>query len=146
MNNQQNFFKVIYYNIKEESKVITKSGENLENEFFPPNLIPQIANNQMDVTNCINIIGPLNPNIFMNNLFEYLPKKFPNNLFLEASRDNLEFVANFEETNVTNVIQISIFSCNNGYILRFVNNGGDENFFLEKRNLIANIVEDMLNY
>ena len=118
----------------------------MENRCFPPDLLPQIADNQMDITNCINIIGPLNPNIFMNHLFEYLPKKLPNNLSLDASGDNLEFVANFEETNVTNVIQISIFSCNNGYILRFVNDEGDENFFLEKRNLIANIVEDMLNY
>ena len=105
----------------------------------------------------IKINGYINPNEFMNNLYYMLIQKFGiDNCYIEASKYKYKLTIIFEEEiekdemnesdeeeEESNEIkmQIILYKIYEEYILKFENNSGNKMLFLDKFDVINNIMK-----
>ena len=116
-------------------------------------------NDPINWDNYIIIKGYINPNKFMNHLCEKLSKKFEDGCLIEASKNKLKFDIYFEEeeTNADNdneegeeeivelTMEIRLYKLSEGHLIKFWKKNGSRKNFLDKFNLIAGLVENIVS-
>ena len=105
--------------------------------------------------NYIKIKGYINPNKFMNHLCSKIIKKFGEDCCLiEASKNKLKFIVLFEEeeTDISDeeegflelIFQIRLYKYSDGHILKLIQKDGNRKNFLDKINIISELVENII--
>ena len=64
-----NFYMVIQSNLPPNGHFITSRGIEEDNRYFH-DLLPDVADPQMNAENCISILGNMDPNRFMNSFLD----------------------------------------------------------------------------
>ena len=150
----------------------TRSGGDDENKFFGAEIKPKYDNSQLKRKNIIKIKGYLNPHQFMNSLCRAIKKKYDENVFIEADKEKLKFIATFEEeekkdektlefieemkklgleevenNNEQNAltVKIKLYKIDDGYLLKFVQNEGDRKSFFDKFAELSKLIENIIS-
>ena len=150
----------------------TRSGGDDENKFFGEEIKPKYDNSQLKRKNIIKIKGYLNPPQFMNSLCRAIMKKYDENVFIEADKEKLKFIATFEEeekkdektlefieemkklgleevenNNEQNAltVKIKLYQIDDGYLLKFVQNEGDRKSFFDKFAELSKLIENIIS-
>ena len=91
-------------------------------------------------------------NRFMNSLVNKIIDKFGENCYLEASKNKLKFIIEFddeeenEEEELQCTMKVNMYECNeNEFILSFEKTKGDLEVFYDNFLKIKKIIKDMLN-
>ena len=112
-------------------------------------------NAPINLDNYIKIKGYINPNKFMNHLCSKIIKKFGEDCCLiEASKNKLKLFVMFEEeeTDISDeeegflelIFQIRLYKYSDGHILKFMQKDGNRKNFLDKVNIISELVENII--
>ena len=112
-------------------------------------------NAPINLDNYIKIKGYINPNKFMNHLCSKIIKKFGEDCCLiEASKNKLKLFVMFEEeeTDISDeeerilqlIIQIRLYKYSDGHILKLIQKDGNRKNFLDKINIISELVENII--
>ena len=127
-----------------------------EESIFSPNIKPTYINTPLNVNNCINIKGYLNPVYFMNILYKMISDNFGDDCSLIPDDKKLKFRINItEDTDDENensdneILKLSIlvklYKYSDEYILRCKQKEGNRGDFLEKFEKISEIVKKIIS-
>ena len=145
MLNQQNFLRVIQVERTIDKYESDRSKAHIITEYFRPNLLLNVWNNQLNTNDCIRIIGILKPFKFMNRLIQIMDKEYPDKYLIEPHKEELEFMIISDEEGENQIeIAIKLYQSPDGYILGFNRNQGTDNNFLDIKNNVSNLVNNML--
>ena len=95
----------------------------------------------------------------MNHLCEKLSKKFGDNCLIEASKNKLKFEIYFEEEEINAdndneegeeeivelTMEIRLYKLSEGHLVKFSKKNGSRKNFLDKFNVIAGLVENIVS-
>ena len=146
-----NFLMVIHVNpvinnFNNNFNTRSNDDDDIEN-FFHGN-IPAVADPNMNIDNCISILGNFEPNKFMNAFIKKIQKIDNDYNFIVASTEELKFrfkiLNDDEENNIRLEMTITLYQSNNGHILQFVRNEGTINDFNHYVQMFSGFAKDLL--
>ena len=154
--------------IKDTSEISTKSTEASEKDnqnvrgssfddnelYFKQDLKPKKLEGERNFKDYIKIKGDFNArraNRFMNSLVNKIIDKFGENCYLEASKNKLKFIIEFddeeenEEEELQCTMKVNMYECNdNEFLLGFKKKQGDLEVFYDNFLKIKEIIKKML--
>ena len=156
---EDKFIEVIRYN--------TRTIHEDSMKFFNYDVESKYIYTPINMDYSIKIKGYLNPNEFMNYLCDMLIQKFGNdNCYIEASKDKYKLTIIFEEDTEKEEIndnsnkdierneeeeesseiniQLILYKAGEEHILKFINKEGNKKIFLDKFEVIYNIIKDII--
>ena len=149
--------------IVEKPMLRTRCFEDDDDEYFLDHSVrPKNIDTPMNMSNIIKIKGYIDSIRFMNSFCDKLLRKFGyDNCYIETSKKNLELFITFEEDeeemnegnegNEDNeqinelTMQIKLYENNDEYILRFTLKKGDRKNFLDKFNVMSELVKNIIS-
>ena len=133
-----------------ESEELNNRGSEDEYKHFPPGLKPYEAPNDFDTSFSIKFKGSIDPNKFMNFLYELIDKEYNENVYIKANKEKLKLKASFEDekghenenikgNDVT--IKIKFYEYKESFYLKFVKVMGSKKSFYDKFNSISDLIQ-----
>ena len=170
-NNQENLEKIeneineIFCSLREDVKNANKKEMEVNNEksiiasynrsisdeiYFAQDLKPKYLYTPLNINNCINIKGYLDPAKFMNQLCQNIKDKFGDDCSFYVSNEKLKFkidiTQEFEDGNEDNVsILIKLYRYPDGHILRCIQKEGNRKYFLKIFQIISELVKKIIS-
>ena len=142
-----NFYMVIQSNLPPNGHFITSRGIEEDNRYFH-DLLPDVADPQMNAENCISILGNMDPNRFMNSFLDTIKNEAQTDCSISIANKELKFNIFFEneeeEDNHNKNIEIKLYRSPNGHILQFVRNGMNVNDFNNHLQNLSVLVRNIL--
>ena len=150
-------------NNKKEMEVNNKKSESasynrdIPGELcFGQNLVPKYIDTPLNVNNCINIKGYINPVNFMNNLYNMISRNSGDDCSLIPDNEKLKFKINItEKTDDKNenedneILKLSIlvklYKYPDGHVLRCKQKEGNRKDFLDKFEEISEFVKKIIS-
>jgi len=144
------------YNQK-EMEANQKNSEQAQNRassgksYFNPILLPKYLDTPLNVNNCINIKGYIDPVEFMNDLYETLSNHFGDNCSLIPDDKKLKFKIEIteegenenDEREITMIVKLYKYS--DEHILRFIQKEGNRKDFLDEFKVIPDLVQKIIS-
>ena len=177
-NNQEQFVKLeneiseIFCSLRENVKNSNKKEIEADNKksesasynnrsfsdesIFSSNIVPKYIYIPLNINNCINIKGYINPVNFMNELYKMISDNFGDDCSLIPDNKKLKFVIKITEDTVdenensdNEILKLSIlvklYKYPDGHILRCKQKEGNRGDFLEKFEKISEIVKKIIS-
>ena len=140
-----NFYMVIQSNLPPNGHFITSRGIEEDNRYFH-DLLPDVADPQMNAENCISILGNMDPNRLMNSFLDTIKNEAWTDCSVGVADGELKFNIFFEneEDNHNKNIEIKLYRSPNGHILQFVRNGMNVNDFNNHLQNLSVLVRNIL--
>ena len=122
--------------------------------YFSQNLVPKYIDTPLNVNNCINIRGYINPVPFMNDLCYMISKEYKDDCSLRPDNGKLKFkiilTKDTDDENDDNdlfklSIIVKLYKYPDGHILRCMQEEGNRKDFLEKFEKISELVKKILS-
>ena len=125
--------------------------------YFSPNLVPKYISTPLNINNCINIKGYINPVTFMDDLYIMIKENFGDNCCLIIpDNEKLKFEVNItedikdenedEEDEILKLsILVKIYKYSDGHILRCIHKEGYREDFLKKFAQISEYVKKIIS-
>ena len=136
-------------NIESESASYNRSisGELI----FRSHLVPKYIYTPLNLNNCINIKGYINPVNFMNELYKKISDNFGDDCTLIADEEKLKFKINITEKidDDNEILKLSIlvklYKYPDGHVLIFKQKEGNRKDFLDKFEKISELVKKIIS-
>ena len=141
-----NFYMVIQSNLPPNGHFITSRGIEEDNRYFH-DLLPDVADPQMNAENCISILGNMDPNRFMNSFLDTIKNEAQTDCSISIANKELKFnifFENEEEDNHNKNIEIKLYRSPNGHIIQFIRNGMNVNDFNNHLQNLSVLVRNIL--
>ena len=142
-----NFYMVIQSNLPPNGHFITSRGIEEDNRYFH-DLLPDVADPQMNAENCISILGNMDPNRFMNSFLDTIKNEAQTDCSISIANKELKFNIFFEneeeEDNHNKNIEIKLYRSPNGHIIQFIRNGMNVNDFNNHLQNLSVLVRNIL--
>ena len=168
-NNQEQFVKLeneiseIFCSLRENVKNSNKKEIEADNKksesasynnrsisdesIFCSNIVPKYIYIPLNVNNCINIKGYLNPVYFMNILYKMISDNFGDDCSLIPDNEKPKFMININDDNA--ILKLSIlvklYKYPDGHVLRCKQKEGNRKDFLDKFEKISELVEKIIS-
>ena len=125
--------------------------------YFSPNLVPKYISTPLNINNCINIKGYINPVTFMDNLYIMIKQNFgddccliiPDNEKLKFEVNITEDIKDENEDEEDEILKLSIlvklYKYSDGHILRCIHKEGYREDFLKKFEQISEYVKKIIS-
>ena len=138
--------------VNNEKSIVAPHNRSISDEsFFTQDLKPKYLYTPLNINNCINIKGYLDPVKFMNQLCQNIKDKFGDDWSMYVDNEKLKFKINLEpeledenENNELSIL-IKLYRYPDGHILRCIQKEGNRKDFLKKFQIISELVEKIIS-